>query len=191
MRKFSGLRRNQSAEMGVGTLVIFIAMVLVAAVAGSVLIDAVDKLQSHATDLTDDTTDMFSTQLEIFHVEPQKDDDGELLGLAISIRPAYHSGPVDTSKMIVILEGGLHFYNSYLEDLGVVEEDEQANRYIYEFIWHSPSPKAYDDGDPYLRRGESGVIELDLDGLEYFPGKRTNVKLILDMGLPSEKRFNI
>jgi len=55
---------NKKAEMGIGTLVLFIAMILVAAIAAGVLIQTATNLQSRALETGSRSTQQVSTALE-------------------------------------------------------------------------------------------------------------------------------
>lgn len=59
---------NKKAEMGIGTLILFIAMILVAAVAAGVLIQTASSLQSRALLTGSRTTTEVSTALQITYV---------------------------------------------------------------------------------------------------------------------------
>jgi archaeal flagellin FlaB len=60
--------KNKKAEMGMGTLIIFIAMILVAAIAASVLIATTIKLQNKALDTGKMTTNEVGTSLNSVEV---------------------------------------------------------------------------------------------------------------------------
>ena len=60
--------KNKKAEMGIGTLVIFIAMILVAAIAASVLIQTATSLQNRALLTGTRTQEQIGTALEVLQV---------------------------------------------------------------------------------------------------------------------------
>jgi len=177
--------------MGVGTLIIFIAMVLVAAVAASVLINVVDELQEQATGVADNTQEYLGTKLDIYNINAEDSDaDGNFDRLVIDVRPFYiNSGPVDTTKVEVLLNSQNTYFNSYLEEIGQVSEDEQQNRFFYEFVWHNPSPKDYSNGDPYLYPGDSGRIIIDFETIGYQTGDQIKINLVVDNGLSTDKNY--
>ncbi len=67
-------RKNEEGAMGVGTLIVFIAMVLVAAVAASVLIDTANKLQQQAQKTGDQAIREVSTSFTVKDVYGVNDD---------------------------------------------------------------------------------------------------------------------
>lgn len=66
------LKRNDRAETGIGTLIVFIAMILVAAVAAGVLVRTSTNLQEQAESTGDDAKSRVSTALETVGVFGQR-----------------------------------------------------------------------------------------------------------------------
>ena len=190
MRKRSGSAKDKRAEMGVGTLIIFIAMVLVAAVAASVLINVVDKLQQQASSVADDTHDYFGTRMSVITIDPQ-DDGLEYDGLNIGAQLAYHSGPVDSHNLVVIINDRYYFFNDAL-DLEV-EEDEGMFRSTYAMEWHRPS--GFELEGQYIQ--ELHIVSLKMEGiaiseiLNENQGESITIKLLPQNGMPVEVKYKV
>ena len=109
LRKVFSLKADNKAETGIGTLIIFIAMVLVAAVAATVLINTAGSLQQRATSTGSQTTNQVSTGLiiqSIYGMDNNKanPESGTLNWTAIYLTLNTGSSPVDLSNVSLSLE---------------------------------------------------------------------------------------
>lgn len=109
LRKVFSLKADNKAETGIGTLIIFIAMVLVAAVAATVLINTAGSLQQRAQSTGSQTTNQVSTGLivqSIYGMDNNKSspESGTLNWTAIYVTLNTGSSPVDLSNVSLSLE---------------------------------------------------------------------------------------
>jgi flagellin FlaB len=102
---FRTLKKKDVGSIGIGAMIVFIAMVLVAGIAASVLIQTSTRLESQAMATGHETTDEVSSGIAIFDVEGYADvaNDGDLSLLAIMVRPRAGTDGVDLSETYIEL----------------------------------------------------------------------------------------
>ncbi len=94
--------KDEVAQVGIGTMIVFIATILVAAVAAGVLIDTSQKLQGKATQTGNAATEQVGTALEFQAIYGKLDTVGtNLLRLEMWVDTAAGSDAIDLSKLIV------------------------------------------------------------------------------------------
>ncbi|AEH60426.1 flagellin [Methanosalsum zhilinae DSM 4017] len=108
------LKEDTGAQVGIGTLIIFIAMVLVAAVAAAVLIQTSGVLQQRAQQTGAEATQEVSSNLDIKSIEGIRanatgdsqnlSDTVDLLRLQIGLQAG--SSPVDMNQVVVTISDG-------------------------------------------------------------------------------------
>lgn len=99
--------RRDNAEVGVGTLIIFIAMVLVAAVAAAVIIGTSGTLQQRAQQTGKDATSDVSSNMRIesaYGIRATSNDDVGSVRLIVTL--AAGSVPVDLTETIIRYSDG-------------------------------------------------------------------------------------
>jgi len=93
------LRKEDIGDMGIGAMIVFIAMVLVAGIAASVLVQTANRLEIQAMQTGEDTMDEVSTGLAVTDVEGLKVTDIRYMG--IMVVPRAGSSDIDLSETYI------------------------------------------------------------------------------------------
>ncbi len=96
------LKKNENAAMGIGAMIIFIAMVLVAGIAASVLVQTSTSLEMQALRTAQGTTDEIASGLHVEAVEGNVTTSA-INKMAIEIRPRAGSPDIDLSETVIEL----------------------------------------------------------------------------------------
>ena len=97
------LKKKDVGAIGIGAMIVFIAMVLVAGIAASVLIQTSTKLESQAMRTGQETTEEVSTGLAVFDIKGYAPDDGNLDNMTITVRPRAGSADIDLGEVFLEL----------------------------------------------------------------------------------------
>ncbi|MCU4974299.1 flagellin [Halobacteria archaeon AArc-m2/3/4] len=98
---------DERGQVGIGTLIVFIAMVLVAAIAAGVLINTAGSLQSQASDTGTETQQAVANQIEVVNavgvVEQAEENPntGEIIDLEFVVKKSAGSDVIDLTELTV------------------------------------------------------------------------------------------
>lgn len=106
------LIKSEEAQAGVGTLIIFIAMVLVAAVAAAVLIQTSGTMQSKSTSTTKEAASAIGENINVESVDGYAANAGTLTSINVTIRPAAGSSQIDLSKVLMKMGTNPYSYSN-------------------------------------------------------------------------------
>ncbi len=99
---------NSKKAEGIGTLIIFIAMILVAAVAAGVLIQTASSLQSKSLDVGRQSQEKITTDVEVVQVYSNDTDDNVINGtidrMTMVIRLGSGSAPINLNDLIIKMD---------------------------------------------------------------------------------------
>ena len=142
---------SKKADIGIGTLILFIAMILVAAIAASVVIQTAISLQSRTLETGSRTTRSISTGLEALVIHGEDGRDGYLSNFSIKIKTIAGSYPIrfnDTLLEISTREDSAEY--SYA---GLGCENLDSSGYYLEYLVTADS---YSPG--YIHQGDVVMI---------------------------------
>jgi flagellin-like protein len=88
-------------QVGIGTLIIFIALVLVAAVAAGVLINTADDLQNRASDTGADAQAQVSNQIDVVSATGAIGSDKDVDNVTLVVKKSPGSDPIDVSEATI------------------------------------------------------------------------------------------
>jgi flagellin FlaB len=101
------LKEENVGSIGIGAMIVFIAMVLVAGIAASVLIQTSTTLESQAVATGSETTHEVAGGIAVFDIEGHTTGPGGVIdALAITVRPRAGSPEIDLNETIIILSEG-------------------------------------------------------------------------------------
>jgi flagellin FlaB len=93
---------EQRGQVGIGTLIVFIAMVLVAAIAAGVLINTAGFLQSQAEATGQESTDLVSERIEVGEaVGIVGNDDSEVKSIKVNVKAAPGADEIDLGSTTI------------------------------------------------------------------------------------------
>ena len=179
--------RNDRAEVGVGTLIVFIAMVLVAAVAAAVLINTTGTLQQRAQSTGKEATQEVSSNLKVLNVYGiRADGDGpptDINEFKINVELAAGALPLDLSKLIVRWSNGT---SSFTYSWAATQSNSTTPK-VFEITCIRGSCS---DSDPVMRSGDLVEIYFSMPASSYL-ATRTNVEVTLtpETGTPVQADF--
>ena len=102
-------KQDELAAIGIGAMIVFIALILVAAVAAAVIIQTAEKLQQNAQASGDDTQEQMSTKLSLINVVIETMDAGTPnfeLFVTFELAPGSEPTEGDDIGYTVICENG-------------------------------------------------------------------------------------
>jgi archaeal flagellin FlaB len=195
------LKRKDDAAIGIGTMIIFIAMVLVAGIAASVLIQTSSRLESQAMTTGSDTMEEVAGGISVEDVSGHVTTDMDLLAITVRVRAG--SPDIDLNHTIIELSDGstrvllsydyaaAEHYNASVDsdgklfstgNISTLENDE------FGIIVLEDQDNSISRFNPVLNRGDKVVLTVDAQacfGSNGIP-KRTNVfgRVIPEIGSP-------
>jgi flagellin FlaB len=99
------LDEEERGQVGIGTLIVFIAMVLVAAIAAGVLINTAGFLQTQAEATGEESTSQVSDRLQIVSTSGDIDNSQEVKNVSFIVATSPGSGAIDLNQTTVEFVG--------------------------------------------------------------------------------------
>ncbi|MBP2143261.1 flagellin FlaB [Methanococcus voltae] len=198
--KVKEFMNNKKGATGVGTLIVFIAMVLVAAVAASVLVNTSGFLQQKASTAGTESTEQVSTGLKI--VQTCGKLNGPIIDkLTIYVTPSPGSKPVDLKNTKILMTDG--------DSTAAISYDSTYFENVNEQIFDLTGSKAWNNGgilpdynfgviviqdddgsctaaSPVLGKGDMAVITINCTNLDLAPRTRLNGYLQSEIGFKTQ-----
>jgi len=178
---------NERGDIGVGTLIIFIAMVLVAAVAATVLIYTTGSLQQKATKTSKEATQQISSNIV---VEQVLGDRGltvnQTIGdILIRLKPDVGTTSIDLRQVIVTVMDSTKRFDLNYSTTAINITGNNSNITQYTAIAVRDEDGSFTNNTPVLNSGdliEIQVSENSIEGITLSPRKTFWLALNQELG---------
>lgn len=169
----TNLLKNNSGDVGIGTLIIFIAMVLVAAVAAAVLIQTSGVLQQKAQQTGKEATSEVSSNLKIVSVDGANVS-GAIGLLNITIGLSAGGSNIDINKTTV----------KYIDKDGNIKlaHSGSASATAGTAFGYTEIRSITGGSDNVLQAGDLGIIKLDLTNNTLAVREKATIQIVPETG---------
>lgn len=172
--------REDRAEVGIGTLIVFIAMVLVAAVAAAVLISTSGSLQERAAATGKDATKQVSSSFKISGIYGQRESStADVENITIHIELAAGASMADLSRLVIRYSDGANTRN-----YNMTTQTEPVNE-TWAVSWIRGDGTA---SNPVMEPGDLVQLKFALPS-DLAERKDVEVKLLPETGTPMTANF--
>lgn len=170
---------DEEAQVGIGTMIIFIASVLVAAVAAGTIITTSSDLQQKSQQTGQEATEQVASTLILQHVIGKRDatTDAGLKDLELYISLGPGATEIDIGQMRIFLQNGTQQHIlAYTSGVPVATE--------YTASAQRDADSSFSATQPVLNTGDLVVIAIDLEtvGLEIEPRDTLEIRLNPEVG---------
>jgi len=173
--------KDERGQVGIGTLIVFIAMVLVAAIAAGVLVNTAGFLQATAEDAGQERVDKVTNRVEVVNQHGTVGNDDTISNVTLTVRLAAGSSAVDMDTTSI----------KYLSDTNVTtlvnSTDGYANPAGNETYFNLTKVEGTDEDDSFgvLNSGgdryEVTINASAIKGGDQYVGLTTGTKVQLDI----------
>jgi flagellin FlaB len=178
-------KTKNKGEMGIGTLIIFIAVILVAAVAAAVLISTAGSLQQRALVTGGQTEQAVATGAEAVSVTATNaSDDHKVENFELMMRLQAGSDPLNLNNTVVLLDTSDNSWNmDYSGSDTKWSVTTTTGQYAVEWVKSGPD---YEKG--YLSRGDVVKIKFNVS-TSVGENQKVRLKVIPRVGSPTIVEF--
>ena len=198
------MNRKNVGAIGIGAMIVFIAMVLVAGIAASVLIQTSSRLETQALATGSETTEEVAGGIAIDDITGHVDTDIDML--AITVRARAGSPDIDLNHTIIELSNGskkvilsydyadAHHFNSSVDSdadlFGTGNISDLTNEEFGIIVLNDPD-SSLSRYTPVINSGDKVVLTVDTDACFSKLGERTDVfgMVIPEIGAPGMISF--
>ena len=198
------MNRKNVGAIGIGAMIVFIAMVLVAGIAASVLIQTSTKLETQALATGSETTEEVSGGIAVDDITGHVDTDIDMLAITVRVRAG--SPDIDLNHTIIELSNGSkkvilsydytdahHFNDSVDSDadlFGTGNISDLTNEEFGIIVLNDPD-SSLSRFNPVINEGDKVVLTVDADACFNKIGERTDVlgMVIPEIGSPGMISF--
>lgn len=177
------MKDEERAQVGIGTMIVFIATILVAAAAAALLLDTSGKLQERSSQTGSEATKEVASNLIAKSLYGSRDNTTTgLTELTISVSLAPGASPVDLNQMVITYSDG-----SSIERMGY-GATSNATHFSAEKA-RDPSG-TFSTGTPVMTAGSLVDIKIDLANSALSERTDVAIQLIPEAGTPVTLAFN-